>query len=390
MTKPPMGPPDRGKTSRPSIALPAVERNAAPNETPAAAANATRMEPGAGGLATVMFLVTNLRQLFSSPNYRPPLLPTVALEVHELTFVPDVDVDRVVSVLEKDAMLAAQILRVAGSAAYGGWGGEVSLKQAVIRLGLKNLNSVTWEVAANLRVFRSQNYGPLMEQLRTHSTVSAHLCRFVATQRQLPPELAFLCGLLHDIGMAATLLVLADQVEGGRNVDPILLDLVLGETHQEISGLIARLWHLPTEVEFVLANHHNGADPEKVTPLSAVVTVAESLGQELGYGMVIGGGRCDYMDPKAVDFAYESLAFDKNERSELLNMVSGLASMMAGESSSTPKKPATARAAAPSTAASSVSRAAQAAVAIKKAAPASSARKKPLSLWSRILRAFGL
>jgi HD-like signal output (HDOD) protein len=337
-------------------------------------------DPGAGELATVMLLITQLRQLFSSPSYRPPLLPTVALEVHELTFRPDVDASRLVAVLEKDAMLAAQVLRVAGSAAFGGWGGDVSLKDAVVRLGLKNLNSVVWEVAANLRVFRSTHYAPLMEQVRTHSMVSAHLCRFVAIQRQIPAESAFLCGLLHDIGIAATLLVLADQVQGGHGIDPVLLDLVLRETHQEISGLIARLWHLPTEMEFVLANHHNGTDPDKVTPLSAVVAVAEDLGQELGYGVMIGAGRCDEMDPVAVKLAYEMLAFTDEERRELISTVGGLVSMVAGGTNAQAKSRAPGKAAVP--------RDRQPPSAIKTGSARSGVRSPPRTSWMSRLRQF--
>ena len=315
--------------TKPGASNPATPGQASTPASLLSAAMTSSMEPGAGGLATIMSLITQLRQLFSSPSYRPPLLPTVALEVHELTYRPDVDASRLVVVLEKDAMLAAHVLRVAGSAAYGGWSGDVSLKDAVVRLGLKNLNSVVWEVAANLRVFRSAHYGPFMEHVRTHSTITAHLCRFVAIQRQIPAEPAFLCGLLHDIGMAATLLVLAEQVQGGRSVDPVLLDLVLRETHQEISGLVARLWHLPAEVEFVLANHHDGASPEKVTPLSAVVVIAEDLGRELGYGVLIGGGRCDVIDPASVTLAYDTLAFTQEERRELVSTVGGLVSMVA-------------------------------------------------------------
>ena len=301
------------------------------------------LQPSSRGRATVLSLIAQLRQQFSSPNYRPPLLPTVALEVHELTFRPDVDASRLVAVLEKDAMLAAHVLRVAGSAAYGGWSGDVSLKDAVVRLGLKNLNSVVWEVAANLRVFRSTHYGPIMEHVRTHSTVTAHLCRFVAIQRQIPAESAFLCGLMHDIGIAAILLVLAGKVQGSGTIDPMLLDLVLRETHQEISGVIARLWHLPPDIEFVMANHHNGTDPEKVTMLSAVVAIAEDLGREFGYGVMIGGGRCDEMDPLAVSLAYETLAFSKEERRELIATVGGLVSLVAGGASPQEKKHATAK-----------------------------------------------
>ena len=282
-------------------------------------------------LEVVMTLITKLRQVFSSPRYRPPLLPTVALEIHRLSFQPDVDAARLVAVLEKDAVLAAQVLRVAGSAAFGGWTGDPSLKQAVIRLGLRNLSDVVWEVAAGLRVFRSTHYAPLMEQIRTHSAVCAHICRLVASHRRVPSESAFLCGLLHDIGMAATLLVLADQVEGGKAIDPLLLDLVLRETHQEISGLIAHVWKLPEDVQIVLANHHLGSVDEGPADLTAVVTISEALSNELGFGIKIGPGTCDLSDPAAVELANQTLGLDEEDRQDLERTVAGLASILAVE-----------------------------------------------------------
>ena len=167
-------------------------------------------------VALVIAFITQLRRVFSAPSYRPPLLPTVALEVHQLSLRSDVGADQLVEVLERDAVLAAQVLRVAGSAAYGGWGqDDISLKGAVVRLGMRSLASVVWEVAAGMRVFRSARCAAAMEQIRTYSTMCAHLCRLVASRKALSPETAFLCGLLHDIGMAATLLVLSDRwVEG--------------------------------------------------------------------------------------------------------------------------------------------------------------------------------
>ncbi len=123
------------------------------------------------------------------------------------------------------------------------------MKVAVVRLGMRHLASVVWEVAAGMRVFRSARYAGAMEQIRTHSTMCAHLCRLIASRKALATETAFLCGLLHDIGMAATLLVLSDRPKDEPSISPLVLDEVLRQTHQEVSGMIAQLWKLPAEVQ---------------------------------------------------------------------------------------------------------------------------------------------
>jgi putative nucleotidyltransferase with HDIG domain len=276
--------------------------------------------------ALVIAFVTQLRSVFSSPNYRPPLLPTVALQVHELSFRADINAEQLVRVLEQDSILAAQVLRVAGSAAFGGWSDKnISLQTAVVRLGLRNLASLVWEVATGMRVFRSARYAGMMEQIRVHSTVCAHLCRHIASRKALSTETAFLCGLLHDIGMAATLLVLSDRPKDEPAVSSFVLDEVLRQTHQEVSGMIAQLWKLPEEVQKVVANHHTFPAGEPPNPLSAVVAITEELSLSLGKGVQMGAGRCDRVWPEALAQAKEALHITPEEETELRESAQNLA-----------------------------------------------------------------
>ena len=335
-------------------------------------------------VALVIAFITQLRRVFSAPSYRPPLLPTVALEVHQLSLRSDVGADQLVEVLEKDAVLAAQVLRVAGSAAYGGWGqDDISLKIAVVRLGMRNLASVVWEVAAGMRVFRSARYAAAMEQIRTHSTMCAHLCRLIASRKALATETAFLCGLLHDIGMAATLLVLSDRPKDEPSISPLVLDEVLRQTHQEVSGMIAQLWKLPAEVQNVLASHHSFPAGQPPHPLSAIVAIAEDLSQKLGYGVKIGAGRCDRVAPETLARARELLRLTDEQEAELRETAEKLAASVTQDLAPGEQKP-------PPTAASKTAPPTPA------AAPPASAHAKPtaphqarLSFWRRLGRVFG-
>jgi putative nucleotidyltransferase with HDIG domain len=290
--------------------------------------------------ALVIAFITQLRRVLSSPSYRPPLLPTVALQVHELSCRADVNADQLVSVLEQDSVLAAQVLRVAGSAAFGGWSdNNVSLRAAVVRLGLRNLASVVWEVATGMRVFRSARYAAVMEQIRVHSTMSAHLARLIASRKGLSNEMAFLCGLLHDIGMAATLLVLSDRPQDEPAVSSFILDEVLRQTHQEVSGMIAQLWKLPEDVQKVVANHHSFPANEPPHPLSAVMAITEELSLSLGKGVQMGAGRCDRVWPEVLSRAKEAIGFTEDDERELheeaLHLVESVSQNLGSE-----KKPA--------------------------------------------------
>jgi putative nucleotidyltransferase with HDIG domain len=227
-----------------------------------------------------------LNAVFLSPEYSPPVLPAAAVDVHRLTQTKDVRVEQILSVLEKDPLLAARILRVASSPVYGGQILD-SLQMAVMRLGLRTLADLVWEVALNMRVFRSKAYEAPMEAVRRHSIAVAHVARAIAKLTPVPLEYAFLCGLLHDVGAAAALHLLG---EGGSNASagPLsadVLEIVLGKAHAEASQLVAKLWALPGDVQLVLANHHTVTIQGYPHPTAAIIAIAErTIAEETGKG----------------------------------------------------------------------------------------------------------
>ena len=242
-------------------------------------------------LATVLRVSAGLRAVFGSPTYKPPMLPSVALEIHDLSCRSDIDTEKLVVVLEHDPMLAAHVLRVANSPIFRGRDAESSLRSAVLRLGLKNLGEVVFEIALHMRVFRSAEYSGMMEQLRRHSTACGNLCRLLASRVGQDSEHAFLCGLLHDIGIAAILIVLGERRKSESALDPVVLSEVVGQIHEDVSGMLVRQWKLPEEVAAVVAHHHGQAAVTTAPLLSAVVAVADALATRFGFPMDLGARR---------------------------------------------------------------------------------------------------
>jgi putative nucleotidyltransferase with HDIG domain len=268
-------------------------------------------------LATVLRVSEGLRGVFGSPGYKPPMLPSVALEIHDLSCRPDIDTEKLVVVLEHDPMLAAHVLRVANSAIFRGRDAETSLRSAVLRLGLKNLGEVVFEIALHMRVFRSVEYSGMMEQLRRHSTASGNLCRLLASRVGQDPEHAFLCGLLHDIGIAGILIVLGERRKSESALDPVVLSEVVGQIHEDVSSMLVRQWKLPGEVAEVVVHHHGRAAVTTAPLLSAVVAVADALASKFGFGMDLGAGSCDGNEEDLVVAACAKLNLDLGGMSAL-------------------------------------------------------------------------
>lgn len=231
-------------------------------------------------------LTERLKKLFASPGYRPPVLPGVALEIVELSQRPNVGFQEVVALLERDPLLAARVLSVAGSALYAPMGNVVSLKQAAVRLGLKTLRDLVLEAALNMRVFRAPGYEAPMERLRRHASVTAQLARVVCRHGNVEGDYAFVGGLLHDVGMAAAMIALVDEARG--SASPVAfaeLAPALHAVHAETSALVARLWKLPASIQEVVGAHHRLDAGGGAQPLVPVLVVAEQLAYELDCGM---------------------------------------------------------------------------------------------------------
>ncbi len=220
---------------------------------------------------------------FRSPNYAPPVLPAAAMEVHRLSRSKEVKLEQVLQALERDPLLAARIVKAASSPAFGGLAIH-SLRVAIMRIGMSNLAELVWEVALNMRVFRSKLYDAPMNAVRKHSTACAYTARTVAKLTAVPLDYAFLCGLLHDVGAAAALHLLGEDVAraGTQPLRAELLDVVLASTHAEASRLVASLWRLPDDMQLVLANHHTVIVSQHVHPVAAIIAVAERLLNEEG------------------------------------------------------------------------------------------------------------
>ncbi len=257
----------------------------------------SRHEEGYGrGEATIAFdddvlideaaLKERLLDVFRAPGYQPPELPSTAQQVLALSQSPDVEIDALTGLLERDQMLAARVLRVAGSPAYAGAMKIESLSGAVMRLGLGTVRDVVLQVALNMRVFRCESYASPMERLRLHSQATAHLCRIVCKYSSVEAEFAFLCGLLHDVGIAGILVALGDVPRKEKPPDLAVLWPAIHQAHCEAGAMMAKLWEFPVELPYVLEAHHRVEIEGYPHPMAAAVCLADHLAGELGSGLV--------------------------------------------------------------------------------------------------------
>ena len=206
-------------------------------------------------------------------------LPDTAIKLVELTRRQDSDVRDVVRLMEQDPLIAAKVLAVAQSAYFSRGARVTSLRDAVTRLGMEELGLLFFEITASVKIFRAPGFDKYMGSLRRHSTMTAQVARLVCRNTSVFDEYAFMCALLHDVGMAAGAAVVGKSAPAEVAWPAIL------EVHERIGALLTEAWKLPVDVSLVIANHHTLRENGFAHPVACAIAIAAWLATEQGFGL---------------------------------------------------------------------------------------------------------
>ena len=181
-----------------------------------------------------------------------PVIPSVALAGLRMAQRPNVNIQRLADLVEKDPFLAARFLAVANSAAYYRGFRTASMRDAVARIGLSEARDILSGVAYSASLPR---HNDLLFRLAERSLLAARSAQLVCRELRLNYEPAYLCGLLHDLGEARVLRILATlpPPEGGM---PVVHDLV-ERYHAQAGAQLAQTWNLHSDIVQACALHHD-------------------------------------------------------------------------------------------------------------------------------------
>jgi len=232
-----------------------------------------------------------IRSLDRLPPFSPilnRLLATLAKE--------DVSFAELAEVIEKDTVLAGNVLRLVNSALYGFQGTVNSVRHAVAILGLAKLRNAVMSLSIS-RMWRTVRTpeGWSSASFNIHSVATGILSDLLAQKLPAPyPEGAFVAGLLHDIGkllIATSLpqeyaLIRARFGAGEQPMEECERE-VLGTTHAGLSGAALGKWNLPSPIQRAVTFHHA---PDEANygqlDLSHVVHAADQLAIDLGHAVL--------------------------------------------------------------------------------------------------------
>jgi len=228
-----------------------------------------------------------LRGLGDLPPFSPVLNKLMASLASE-----DVSFGQLAELIEKDTVLAGNVLRLVNSALYGRRGTISSVRHAVSLIGLAKLrNTVMTLSVSRLWAYSRSPKGWPAARFNLHGVAAAVMADLLA--QRVPaefPEGGFVAGLLHDIGL---LLIATSMPQEFAEIRRLHSDegmpleeaerAVLGTDHADISAAALSRWNLPvsiqTAVRYQFEEQHMRSDE---IPLSWLVRASSRLADARG------------------------------------------------------------------------------------------------------------
>lgn len=217
-----------------------------------------------------------------------------------------------VRIITCDAVLTGRILQAANSAAYSPAVPITGLARAVGMLGESTVVGIAVAVAVGPVFERPlEGYAGEKGALWKHDLRAAIAAKKVAQYavQPLAEDLAFTCGLLHDLGKAVLSGFLGDaasildDIDQGDSADYLAAEQrLLGIDHAEAGFHLARYWQLPEPLPTAIRYHHQPVAAEVChRGLVYAVHLGDIIAMMGGFGTGA-DGLCYHLDHRYAEY----------------------------------------------------------------------------------------
>jgi HD-like signal output (HDOD) protein len=204
-----------------------------------------------------------------------PIAPATALALAELLRRGDHELEALRRHAFSDPAVAVALLCAANAERARP---VVSLPDAETRLGPAGFLRVLRQVAA--APVASGPLGDLRRKAWRSAVVSAVLCRDLARERGLPPEEAYACGLIHDVGRLAAICALeriAAAARPGRGPGLQRWERLAERWHVALGAAFAERNRLPGAIREAISAHSGRVRYLGPTPLQRIIRSVDRL-----------------------------------------------------------------------------------------------------------------
>ena len=236
-----------------------------------------------------------IRCLGELPPFSPILNRLLASLAKE-----DVSFNKLGDLIEKDPVMAGNLLHLVNSALYARRGSINSVRHALSLLGINKLRNAVLGMSIT-RMWNQVRTPPSwsMARFNMHSSAAAILSDLLSQRLSVDyAEGAFVAGLLHDVGRLLIALGLPEEYGRILQMHEIegkpLLECemeVAGLTHPELSAEALAHWNLPEPIQNAVRHHHTpeldrtAIGPDQVR-LSRILDAANQYVNSMGVSIL--------------------------------------------------------------------------------------------------------
>lgn len=239
------------------------------------------------------FKAPTLDDIFTTIGSLKPI-PQTALKILRMFQSSKHDINEITQELSKDQVLSAQTLKLCNSALFAGLVKIDSLKDAVLLMGEQML--IKTIITAAVKDYFSQTgtsgYSLCKGGLFYHAIGVATLSEKIAADSEPAlAKIAYTAGLLHDIGKVVLDQYVSDSAPlFFRKLSQEKTDFktsekkVLGITHCEAGGVLAKQWNFSEALSKTIQFHHEPQKAGKHQKLVNIVMLADSIIEKFSPG----------------------------------------------------------------------------------------------------------
>ena len=230
-----------------------------------------------------------------------PTIPEIVLRIMRLVHDPNCNVEALEQLLLNDPSIVQKLLQVVGSPVFAGAAhtGKWTLKEAIVRLGLKKAGAIAQQVKMMNTFIKPEDSMFDLRRFWEHSIGCAMLSEKICTENLIPmkSEIPFdtywITGILHDIGKMILGFFFWDHFqnvvskmaedEGGmlsfRDAEAQLGDMA---HHEHVGQLLLMKSNVRKELVEAVSSHHRAE--ESSSELSCLLNLVNNMSKDLGLG----------------------------------------------------------------------------------------------------------
>ncbi|MBU1169274.1 MAG: HDOD domain-containing protein [Proteobacteria bacterium] len=218
-------------------------------------------------------------------------LPHVAIRLVKMISSDQGNAKDYEEVIKYDPSLVMRVFKLVNSAYFALTDKVETLADAIVVIGQDNLrNMVVIEALRDIYKGKMKTGHFSGRSLWNHGVATSLSCKMIAEQIfGQKGEDAFLCGLMHDIGLIVEFQTepeLFDRMVGSLEKGVSFIDhenMVVGSNHCETGFWLAREWKLPSTVQIGIRDHHKNNEDLDPASITGIIQLGELIATRSGF-----------------------------------------------------------------------------------------------------------